>query len=169
MHGRIWAQSTIGQGSSFCFEIPLEIDHHADENREKESHSLEDLEVEINALTNTKLLVAEDNKMNQMVLSLILEKTPLEIEFADDGQIAVEKAASNPYDLILIDIQMPNMNGYDATKNIRQNNQNIPIVALSANVMKEDVEKAEEAGMHDYLAKPIEVPELYRVLIKYLK
>jgi CheY-like chemotaxis protein len=99
---------------------------------------------------------------------MLLEDSKLNIDFANDGQIAVEKFNNNIYDLILMDIQMPHMNGYEATQTIKNINPNIKIVGLSANAMQEDITKAFAHGMDEYLTKPLDTNKLYETLHKFL-
>lgn len=117
-----------------------------------------------------KILLAEDNLINQKVASALLEKTGIKITVAEDGVKAVEELKKQKYDLILMDVQMPNMDGLTATIMIRTEMQNhdIPIIAMTAHAMKGDKEKCLAAGMNDYISKPIEPEELYRVLKKWL-
>lgn len=121
---------------------------------------------------NAKVLVAEDNPMNQLVVVGILNEFGIEPEIANNGQIAVEKYQENSYDLILMDCQMPVMDGYSATKEVRlieeSSQQHTPIIALTANNMLGDRDKCIAVGMDDFLPKPIEPGSLYRVLVKWL-
>ncbi|MCK4875297.1 MAG: response regulator, partial [Sulfurimonas sp.] len=169
MGGQINVSSEYGKGSTFSFELPI-VEVQTQEETQKEIQEIDtnSNEYKVNAIENKKILIAEDNKMNQMVVGMLLEDSQIDIEFALDGAIAVEKFKENGYDLILMDIQMPNMNGYEATKTIRETDTEIPIVALSANVMKEDIAQALESGMNDTLAKPIDMNKLYATLLKYL-
>lgn len=169
MGGTISVESDFGVGSTFSFELPLEVVEVESVQQEVLTSTDNSIEEEVNALIDKKVLVAEDNKMNQMLLEMLLEESNINLDFAQDGQIALDKFEENTYDMILMDIQMPNMNGYQATQAIRKIDDKIPIVALSANVMQEDIQMAYEAGMNDYLAKPIEVEKLYELLLKYLK
>lgn len=114
-----------------------------------------------------KVLVAEDNDINQIVIREILENIGFKVDIAVDGLKALEMAKSNNYDIIFMDIQMPNMDGFEATRKIREFDQKTIILALSAAVMKEDKELTKEAGMDGHLAKPIDKNELYRVLESY--
>lgn len=168
MGGRIWVTSEFGVGSTFSFELPLKICTAYEKSNTDNLNDMESLEKKLNAIEGVNILVAEDNKMNQMILTMLLEKSKLNLDFALDGAIAVEKFKQNNYDLILMDVQMPNMNGYEATKAIREISLEIPIIALSANVMQEDVKRSLESGMNDHLAKPIEVNKLYTTLLKYI-
>ena len=137
------------------------------ENHKKEPHI---------QFAGKKLLLVEDNALNQEIAVTILEEAGFIVEVAEDGTIAVEKmekAFPGQYDLILMDIQMPKMDGYEATRHIRSLNKpgiaQIPIVAMTANAFEEDREKAFEAGMNGHLAKPIKIPELMKTLNKVLK
>lgn len=169
MGGSISVKSELGVGSTFMFELPLppiKSKTHIDES--DASVEYEQLETRVHAIASARILVAEDNKMNQMLLQMLLEESTLMLDFAQDGQIALEKFKQNDYDMILMDIQMPNMNGYQATQKIREIDPKIPIIALSANVMEDDIQKAYDVGMNDYLHKPIENTKLFETLIKYL-
>jgi len=167
MGGSLRIESEYKKGSSFIFEIPLYASNEI-VTKELENLNLESLEERVNNIENKYILVAEDNKMNQTLLSLLLEDSKLNIDFAGDGKIAVDMYNKNKYDLILMDIQMPNLNGYEATEIIRKKDKVIPIIALSANIMKEDIDKAYNFGMNTYLTKPIEVEKLYIELLKNL-
>ncbi|MDP1784628.1 MAG: response regulator, partial [Sulfuricurvum sp.] len=116
-----------------------------------------------------KVLVVEDNEINQLVARDLLESFGLDVSMADNGKEAVEKVKSGSYDLILMDLQMPIMDGFEATRKIREFNRDIPIFALSAAVMEHDKELTIAAGMNDHLAKPINVDELQRLLEHHLK
>lgn len=122
-----------------------------------------------------RVLLVEDNMLNQEIAKTILEEAGLEVDTADDGIFAVEKMADSPadrYDLILMDIQMPQMNGFVATREIRtladNRKANIPIVAMTANAFEEDKKAAFEAGMNGFLAKPIDIQEVLRTLAELL-
>jgi len=116
------------------------------------------------------ILLVEDNTINQEIVIGLLEQSELVIDVASNGQEAVDmfKENINKYQLILMDIQMPIMDGYEATKQIKEINKDIPIIALTANAMKEDIEKTKAMGMQDHLNKPIEVEKLYTTLLKYI-
>ncbi|MDQ1339601.1 MAG: two-component system, sensor histidine kinase and response regulator, partial [Campylobacterota bacterium] len=145
-------------------------------NRLQESKRMQiatNINTDIQALEGSKILLVEDNKINQEVILGLLESSKIAIEVANDGLEAVTKYKSSLengtlFELILMDLQMPVMDGFEATKAIRQIDKNIPIVALTANAMKEDIEKTKEAGMNEHLNKPINVEKLYSTLLKYI-
>ena len=114
------------------------------------------------------VLVAEDSKTNQVLIELLLQKMGLDVTIAKDGQEAVEKSREQEFDLIIMDIQMPRMNGYEATRTIRRDGKTTPIAALTANAMKGDDQKCIAAGCDDYLAKPIDRGKLLQIIRKYL-
>ena len=126
--------------------------------------------------TGRKILLAEDNEMNRMIAEAILTNFGFEVEKAEDGQIAVQKMTDAPagtYDVILMDIQMPNMDGYEATKRIRtlddKNKADIPIIAVTANAFEEDRKLALKAGMNGHLAKPYDVPSMIKTISELIK
>ena len=168
MGGKIWVDSNFGHGSTFSFNLTLKEDTDTQQIEQDELMGEINIVDEINNLKNIKILVAEDNKMNQMVLSMLLEESKLNLEFANDGKIAIDKFNNNIYNLVLMDIQMPNMNGYEATQIIKNINPNMIIIGLSANAMQEDITKAFAYGMDDYLTKPIDSNKLYETLHKFL-
>ncbi len=168
MGGSIGVRSTYGEGSCFYFTLDLKEAEAVEETESADDAEFSEVEERVNQLEGIKILVAEDNKMNQMVLDMLLEDTNFALEYADDGKIAVEKFKEGEYNLILMDLQMPNMDGYEATKKIREIDSEIVIIALSANVMSEDIQRAYEAGVNDYLSKPIDLEKIYRMLLKYL-
>lgn len=121
-------------------------------------------------LINAKILVAEDIVLNQLLIKIILEDFGFEVDVAGNGKIAIEYLKKNKYDIILMDLQMPVMNGFEATVYIRtQMNSKIPIIALTADVTTVDVEKSKAVGLNDYISKPIDEKLLYNKIIKCLK
>ena len=122
-------------------------------------------------LFGIKVLLVEDNEINQEVASMFLKKANIEVDIANNGLEAVNmhKENQNKYDLILMDLQMPILSGYDATRKIRELDKDIPIVALTAAAMIEDKEKVLSCGMNDHLGKPINSDDLYNTIIKYTK
>jgi signal transduction histidine kinase/CheY-like chemotaxis protein len=119
-------------------------------------------------LTGKHLLIAEDIEMNRMIVTGLLEDTGCVIDEAENGQIAVRLAGENHYDLILMDMQMPVMDGLTATREIRKFDKDIPIIAMTANAFKEDADRCIEAGMDGHIGKPLDTDKFTRVLLKYL-
>ena len=168
MNGEIWVESKYNQGSTFIFEIELKelVDKYHDEHASSEKTESTLLQ-EINSLEGKRILVAEDNMINQEIVIGLLEDSKIIIDIAENGEEAIALHAKNRYDLILMDIQMPILDGYEAAKVIRETDKTIPIIAVTASAMKEDVAKSKESGMNDHLNKPIEVTHLYQTLLKY--
>lgn len=164
MDGEIHVTSEVGVGSTFSFKLPLvELD--------KDTISLKNEKIDpnsINVLIGSKILLVEDNLINQEIILGLLENSGIKIDIANNGKECLEKYNANEYELIFMDIHMPLMNGYEATMIIRETDSEIPIIALTANAMKEDVEKTLAVGMNEHLNKPIEINRLYEVLLKYV-
>ncbi|WNL16039.1 response regulator [Aliarcobacter cryaerophilus] len=120
-------------------------------------------------ISSKKALIVEDNEINQLVTSQMLESIGFDIDIANDGLEAVDMANKSNYDIIFMDLQMPNMDGFEATKKIREFNKNTPIVALSAAVMDKDKELTSLAGMNNHLAKPLIRSELESILKQYFE
>lgn len=161
MNGRIFVESKVGEGSKFYFEIELENSEKKFEQVIKEPESAP---TKVNL---SKILIVEDNTVNQLVMKKMLKNTGIEIDIADNGKIGFEKVLQNKYDLVFMDLLMPEMDGYEATKEIRNFNKDIPIVALTADVMKGVEAKTKEAGMNNYLTKPVKKDELLKILSLY--
>ncbi|MBN1456923.1 MAG: response regulator [Sedimentisphaerales bacterium] len=171
LDGKLLVNSTPGKGSTFSIIIPTGTDKNDTEGYDKYQYVNDYNKAENDnskPVYHGKVLVAEDNISNQTLVKLLLKKVGLEPVLVEDGQEAVKKVQSEQFDLILMDIQMPVMTGHEATKLIRKNGYMTPIVALTANAMKEDEAKCMEAGCDGYLSKPINRDKLYEVLNKYL-
>jgi signal transduction histidine kinase/BarA-like signal transduction histidine kinase len=166
MGGEIYVESEEGKGTKFYFELKLGKTDRKNSNDQVSKIDTDD----ISKLVGRKILLVEDNSMNQKIILGLLEKSDIEIDIADNGKIALDMYNSNKnrYDLILMDLQMPVMDGYEASKSIRDIDNDIPIIALTANAMKEDIEKTKAAKMNEHLNKPIDIDRLYEVLLKYL-
>ncbi len=161
--GTVMLKSEVGKGSTFSFVLSFE------KTKEKIHAETEALNGETQ-IKNVKVLVVEDVALNQLLLKIILTDFGFEFDIASNGKIAIEKLQKNMYDIILMDLQMPEMNGFDATTYIRNTMQSdIPIIALTADVTTIDVEKSKAAGMNDYISKPIDEKLLYSKIIKNLK
>lgn len=162
MGGTIGVESELGVGSKFYFTLDM---HKVEDDLEEDSKYIEQDKELIG-----EVLMVEDNKTNQMLLKLLLEELELEADIANDGLEAVEAVKEKKYDVILMDENMPNMSGLEATKIIRELEfgVEVPIVAVTANALKGDKYTFTENGMNDYLSKPIDSNELKTVLQKYL-
>ena len=169
MNGDISVKSEPGKGT--CFTVEISCRKIPEEELQQQ---MEDQPENV-SLAGRRLLLAEDNGLNAEIAMTILQDADAEVELAADGKIAVDKLKDVPvgyYDAILMDIQMPNMNGYEATKAIRKltdERAKMPIIAMTANAFEEDRQAALAAGMDDYVAKPVEISELFRTIMKHLK
>lgn len=167
MNGKIFCTSTLGQGTEIGFILPL-----AHPERKDESLTLcksQDLRVFPKPL-NAKVLLVEDNKINQQVGKRLLEILSCEVDIASDGKIALEKSSARQYDIILMDCQMPHYDGYQVTELIRTNrdspNYKSLIIALTAHAYQTEKERCFAAGMDDFLSKPYRLEDLHSVLSK---
>ena len=157
--GIIAVQSEVGAGSTFSFRLDF---RKTTEDAESQSDIIE-LKSEPNDL---KILVVEDIILNQLLMKTLLDDFGFERDVADNGKIAIEMMRKKDYDLILMDLQMPEMNGFEATDYIRNvMNSKIPIIALTADVTTVDLEKCKAVGMDDYIAKPVDERILYSKII----
>ncbi|WP_416885516.1 PAS domain S-box protein [Marinospirillum sp.] len=163
--GDIQIHSQFGVGSTFSFRVPLRF--CTPEEQTQLLMQQQKNTSEYQALSGRVLLV-EDNEINQEVTGAMLTQLGVTYAIAANGQVAVEKAQQEAFDLILMDIQMPVMDGYQATQKMRELDQTAPIIALTAAAMIEDKNKALEAGMNDHLPKPIDPHQLYLALAQYL-
>jgi signal transduction histidine kinase len=172
MHGRIWLESEAGCGSLFAFTIKAGIaaEHlTVQSDKADEENAAESID-----FSGKKILLTEDVEINREIILTLLEDTHVEIDCAENGVEACEKIAHNPnkYDLIFMDIHMPEMDGYEAAQKIRamdfEKAASIPIIAMTADVFREDVEKMLAAGMNDHIGKPVEIREIILKMKKYL-
>ena len=171
--GQVSVMSTEGQGSVFTFEIPAGVQWS--ENLPIWNKYLpieginEILETEKGSIMYTgKVLVAEDNPSNQKLIAILLQKMGLEVTLADDGLEAIEQCGLQSFDIILMDMQMPNLNGYDATRQLRSQGVQTPILAVTANAMTGDEQKCMSVGCDGYLSKPIDRKKLEELLGQHL-
>jgi len=166
MDGSIEVESELGEGSTFTITIPHKIADKDYTNRNIESSNVSDIDFK-----GKRILLAEDNELNAEITTTILSEMGFEVKAVEDGILCVNEIQhqlANTYDLILMDIQMPNMDGYKATHCIRHLSQpekaNIPIIAMSANAFEEDKKKAFDVKMNDYITKPIDFQKMEEVL-----
>lgn len=164
MHGEFGVDSTPGLGSTFWFQIPLDIS--AEQTLPVSADDVQSLPAKLDG----HVLLVEDNPINQMIAQKMLEKIGLESTLASDGRQALDRLAQGSFDAVLMDCQMPVMDGFEATRRIREQDVSLklPIVAMTANVMEGDREKCIEAGMNDYIGKPVIEAELKKVLLRWL-
>ena len=168
MGGRITVKSEQGKGSEFTISLRFPIGEAKTGQTPPAAKA--------SAFTGKKLLVVEDNDLNLEIASTLLKEAGFEVDTAENGKIAVEKveaASAGRYDLILMDVQMPEMDGYEATRRIRalpdKKKAAIPIVAMTANAFEEDQKNALNVGMNGHIAKPLDIQKLFQVLSELLK
>jgi PAS domain S-box-containing protein len=161
--GTIAVKSKITEGSVFSVLLDFE--------KTQALAEVKTVAVEMNSdAKNIKILVVEDMKLNQLLMRTILDDFGFEHDIADNGQIAIEKLKNTPYDIILMDLQMPEMNGFEATEYIRNTLKlTVPIIALTADVTTVDVEKCRAVGMNDYVSKPLDERILYAKIMDLVK
>ena len=170
MGGEIVVESEPGKGSAFSFAIALRNADLPSSSQEQETRD-DNLD-----LSGNRILIAEDIEINRVILTELLADTGVKIDAAEDGEQVLqmfEQSAQNYYNLIFMDVQMPKMDGYQATCAIRNLNRpdakNIPIIAMTANAFREDIERALDAGMNGHMSKPIDIDEVKQLLFDRLK
>lgn len=159
----VMTQEGLEQGSLFTVEIPMKVGQHVAEKRQPDG--------ELNTYVfsqQVQVLVAEDNELNQRLASFMLDKMGCEADIANNGLEAIELIKTKSYDVILMDVQMPLMDGFTATRMIRTEfDKNIPIIGLTASVFREDIEQCLQAGMSDHMGKPYDQAQLYKMIEKW--
>lgn len=165
MGGKISFISKLGKGTQFTITIPLEKASKEEIEKYNTISIKDNTEVD---LENKKILLCEDVEINARIIKKMLENKKLIVDIAENGEVGINMAKNNNYDAILMDIRMPIVDGITATKEIRKFNKNIPIIALSANAYKEDIELSLKAGMNEHLSKPVNRDLLIKNLIKYI-
>jgi PAS domain S-box-containing protein len=166
--GTIVTNSEIGKGSTFSFTLKFNTNNlkHNLSKKTTENKMICQSDME---LKNIKILVAEDILLNQLLIKVVLGNFNFEVEIAENGKIAIEKMKTNQFDLVLMDLHMPEMDGFEATKYIREEMKSqIPIIALTADVIQIDVDKCFAVGMQDHISKPIDEALLYEKIVKTL-
>jgi CheY-like chemotaxis protein len=161
--GTIHVESTEHEGSTFSFRLSFD-------KTDIEAEIVPDIEALNTEVKNIKVLVVEDMLLNQLLMKTILDDFGFERDIAGNGQIAIEQLKIKSYDIILMDLQMPVMNGFEATQYIRHTlKSKIPIIALTADVTTVDLEKCTAVGMNDYIAKPVDEHILYHKIMGLVK
>lgn len=167
--GDLVLSSEYGKGSVFTLAIPIAVNLSEQHDSSEQSETTDrEIDADENTVFAGRILVAEDDRTNQMLMKLLLEKNSLDVEIAEDGNQAVEKALAESFDLIFMDIQMPHINGYGVTRLLREQGVTTPIIALTANAIKGDDIKCLEAGCDESLSKPIGQGQLEKVFEKFL-
>ena len=183
MNGTIWVDSEINKGTTFTFDIELKWAAQQSGGVIVNGITPSDLKLlivegketeDVPDFSDVTLLLAEDVDINREIFITLLENTNVKIDIAENGLIAVQKFTANPeqYNMIIMDVQMPEMDGYEATKTIRALDlpkaKSIPIIAMTANAFKEDVDKCIACGMNDHLAKPVDIKVVIGKILSYL-
>jgi signal transduction histidine kinase/CheY-like chemotaxis protein len=164
LKGKIYLKSELDKGTTFFFELPLLHSH--EEIKEKKTNYFKDVnEIELSSI---KILVVEDNKINQMITKKILNKMKLNCDVVDNGEDAVDKVKTEHYDVVLMDIHMPGISGIEATKMIRIFDKEITIFALTAVTLEDKMQEFDEAGFDDIISKPFKQEDFEKKLFNEL-
>ena len=171
MNGEIWVESVKDVGSTFSFKVRLGKQiAHSDKIDSSAEISKGTVNQALKKIRGSRILIVEDNEINQELAMELLTSNNIVVETANDGLEALNILADQKFDGILMDCQMPVMDGYEATRKIREQEKfkELPIIAMTANAMVGDREKALDAGMNDHIAKPIDPDEMYRIMAKWI-
>lgn len=167
MGGTVAVTSVLGEGSRFSFEIPLKIQEFSADRLKEQP-----LEAEKILDGNIRLLAVEDDEISRLLLMKIARKLGVQVDVAKDGLEAIRKFGERPYDMVLMDVQLPNINGLEVTAVIRsfekKFGERTPIIGLSARAMMQDRERCLEVGMNDYLSKPVDLEKLFKVIKEWV-
>ena len=168
MGSEIHLESELGKGSLFYFDLNFEALEPATPKEGKSGETKIPEPISNDVMRGKKILIVEDNKINQMITRKILEKNKVICDVADNGTIAIDKVSHNHFDLILMDIHMPGISGIEATREIRKFNEDIPIVALTAVTLDENLDEFYLNGFNDIIPKPYKTEEFFQKINKYL-
>ncbi|MEQ1878431.1 MAG: response regulator, partial [Bdellovibrionia bacterium] len=158
----VLAQSTPGRGSIFTLTVPIDCSQQI--YPENTATAADASQISATPLRGLRILLVEDSIDNQVLVTRLLKQSGIEVETASDGGEGIKRAMEKDFDAVLMDIQMPNVNGYEATFQLRKQGYQQPIIALTAHAMSEERERALESGFTDYLTKPIEKAKLLATL-----
>lgn len=166
MGSRIQLESQLGKGSKFWFDIYFAISEEISENKNPKNIIYD---VDYIALENRNVLVVEDNKINQMITKKILEKNKMQCTVADNGMDAIKLVQENNFDIVLMDIHMPGISGIEATQEIRKFNKMLPIIALTAVTIDENLDDFYRAGFNEIIPKPFKTEEFFEKIYRTLE
>jgi CheY-like chemotaxis protein len=169
MGGTMGVETKVGTGSTFWFTLTLSTEETIPSVRNEPSLELPEA---VEAPQAKRILIAEDNEINRRIALRILEKSGFAAEAVGNGRLALEALKHDHYDLVLMDVQMPEMDGFEATtaiRNLASAVREIPIIAMTANAMAGDREKCIASGMDDYISKPVSLPKLQSALDKWIQ
>ncbi|TCC95842.1 response regulator [Pedobacter hiemivivus] len=169
--GEIRVHSVLNQGSEFCFSLSFFKTNLCKDNWDKHSKDLT-LTSDVVSGKGVKVLIVEDNAINQLLVIKLLQRHGYETTVAENGEIALHKYINDDFDIILMDLQMPEMDGYEATvqiRNLKSYKKDVPIVAMTAHTIKGEMEKCLSIGMNDYISKPFHANELYEKISSLVK
>ncbi|MCF2859145.1 ATP-binding protein [Pseudoalteromonas sp. SMS1] len=161
MKGVIELESEVGKGTRICITLPFQQASLASLKQDVNNEGIPDF-------GNLNILIAEDNQINQLVIKKMLEKTGAKLDVVENGLMAVQAFESNRYDLVLMDIQMPEMDGVEAYTHIQKLDPSVPVIALTANVMPQDIKAYERLGFVSHIGKPVKMITLYHVIARII-
>ncbi|MDA8621272.1 ABC transporter substrate-binding protein [Psychrosphaera sp.] len=164
MNGSIEVTSELNVGSCFKVSLPL-MPHQLDVNNREQA---DNKNVDVPDLSTKRILIAEDNKVNQILFRAIMKKTKCYFEIVENGQLAIDQVSSSTFDLVLMDIQMPVLDGISACKSIKKQFPTLPVIAISANIMADDIKEYKLAGFDEFIGKPVDIKQMYNTLRRML-